>query len=79
MGTISQSLQKQMQSSIATLSKSITEAISIDEETFISAFQFKMNEDELAELFQSLITKENVTYESNLKKLNYANISDGSF
>lgn len=58
MGTISQSLQKQMQSSIATLSKSITEAISIDEETFISAFQFKMNEDELEELFQSLITKE---------------------
>ena len=76
--SISKSLQKEMQTSIQTLSKSITGAISIDEKAFISAFHMKMNEEELSELFSSLMSKENVTYQSNLKKLNYANTEEPS-
>ena len=38
----------------------------------------KMDEEELSELFNSLMSKENVTYESNLKKLNYANFDEPS-
>lgn len=76
--SISITLQKEMKSSIQALSKSITKAISIDENAFADAFQLKMNEEELSELFSSLMTKENVTYESNLKKLNYANIDEPS-
>ena len=78
MGTISKSLQTQMESSIKKLSKTMTNAISIDENAFIGAFKMKMNEEELAELFNSLMNKENVTYESNLKKLNYANFDEPS-
>lgn len=78
MGTISKSLQKQMESSIRNLSKTMTNAISIDENAFMGAFKMKMNEKELAELFNSLINKESVTYESNLKKLNYANFDEPS-
>ena len=76
--SMSKSLQKEMQASIATLSKSITEAISIDADTFVGAFRLKMNEEELSELFQSLMSKESVTYESNLKKLNYADFDEPS-
>ena len=78
MGTISKNLQTQMESSIKKLSKTMTNAISIDENAFIGAFKMKMNEEELAELFNSLMNKENVTYESNLKKLNYANFDEPS-
>lgn len=78
MGTISKNLQTQMESSIKKLSKTMTNAISIDENAFIGAFKMKMNEEELAELFNSLMNKENVTYESNLKKLNYANFDESS-
>ena len=76
--SMSNSIQKEMQSSIKNLSKSITEAISIDENTLIGSFKMKMNEDELSELFQTFISKENITYESNLKKLNYANLDSPS-
>ncbi len=78
MGTISKSLQKQMESSIRNLSKTMTNAISIDENAFMGAFKMKMNEKELAELFNSLMNKESVAYESNLKKLNYANFDEPS-
>ena len=76
--TLSKSLQKEMQLSIQTLSKSITNAISIDENAFLGAFHIKMNEEEMSELFSTLMSKESVTYESNLKKLNYANLDEPS-
>lgn len=78
MGTISKSLQTQMESSIRNFSKTMTNAISIDENAFIGAFKMKMNEEELNELFKSLMNKDSVTYESNLKKLNYANFDEPS-
>lgn len=78
MGTFSKSLQKQMTSNIQKLSKSLTNAISIDENAFMGAFKMKMNDKELAELFNSLMSKEDVTYEGNLKKLNYANLDNPS-
>lgn len=78
MGTFSKSLQKQMTSNIQKLSKSLTNAISIDENAFMGAFKMKMNDKELAELFNSLMSKEDVTYEVNLKKLNYANLDNPS-
>lgn len=78
MGTFSKSLQKQMTSNIQKLSKSLTNAISIDENAFMGAFKMKMNDKELAELFNSLMSKEDVTYEGNLKKLNYTNLDNPS-
>ena len=76
--SLSKSLQKEVQSSIKTLSQSITKAISVDSNAIIGAFHMKMNEEELAELFSSLMSKETVTYESNLKNFNYASIDEPS-
>lgn len=78
MKTVGKSLQLQMESKIKKLSQSMTNAISIDENAFMGAFKMKMNDEELVELFNSLMTKESVTYESNLKKLNYANLDEPS-
>lgn len=76
MGTISKNLQAQMESNVKRLTKTMTNAISIDENAFIGAFKMKMNEEELNELFKSLMNKDSATYESNLKKLNYANFDE---
>ena len=76
--SMSRSLQSEMQSSIQALSQSIPNAISIDGNAIASAFKMKMNEEELSELFNSLMSKESVTYESNLKELNYADLEEPS-
>ena len=78
MSTMSKGLQNEMEASIGALSKSMTEAFSFDEDAFVGAFHMKMDEEELSELFNSLMSKESVTYESNLKKLNYANLDEPS-
>lgn len=77
-GQISYSIQAQMQKSMQSLSESISNAISIDPSTFAGAFKMNMSEEELSELFTSLLSKESVTYENNLKKLNYANPNEPS-
>ena len=51
-------------------------AISIDTNAFANAFKMKMNGEELAELFASLMTKEKASYAGNLKTLNYANFNE---
>ena len=75
-GSMSSSLQREMEASIQNFSRSITSAISIDESTLVGAFHIKMNEEELSELFNSLMSTEAVTYESNLKQLNYADLDE---
>lgn len=60
------------------LDKQITNAFSIDGDAFVNAIHMKMNKEELAELMSSLMSKEQTTYEGNLKKLGYANLEEPS-
>ena len=76
MSSMSKSIEREMKASISKLSASMAGAISIDEKAFISAFKMKMGEEELTELLTSLMSKEKNTYESNLKKLGYANLEE---
>ena len=76
MTTMSKSLEKEMKSSIIKLSKSMANAISIDTSAFANAFKMKMDEEELSELFASLMSKGNESYDNNLKKLNYADFNE---
>ncbi len=78
MSSMSKSLEREMKASISNLSKSMANAISIDSNAFTGAFHMKMDEQEMSELFQSLMSRETVTYESNLKNLNYANLDEPS-
>lgn len=75
MSTMSKSLEKEMKSSINKLSKSITNAISIDTNAFSKAFRMKMNQEELYELFSSMMSNNNESYDNNLRKLNYADLN----
>ena len=78
MSSMSKSLEREMKASISNLSKSMANAISIDSNAFTGAFHMKMDEQEMSELFQSLMSRKTVTYESNLKNLNYANLDEPS-
>ena len=78
MGSISESMQREMQSSIANLSNSFANAISIDTSAFANAFRMKMDQEELSELFASLMSRETATYDGNLEKLDYINFDEPS-
>lgn len=72
MNSMNKALQKELTDSISKLSNSMVKAFSFDAEIFASAIKMKMNAEEMAELFTSLMTKEQSSYENNLKKLGYA-------
>ena len=78
MANMTESLENEMTMAMTNLSSQITSAIRIDEKAFIGAFQMKMDEEELAELMTSLMSKEKNTYENNLKKLDYAKFEEPS-
>ena len=78
MGAISSNMQKEMQASIANLSNSFANAISIDTSAFANAFRMKMSQEELSELFASLMSRETATYDGNLEKLDYVNFEEPS-
>ncbi len=78
MTTMGKNLQREIKTKMTSLSKSITNAFSIDGDAFVNAIHMKMNKEELAELMSSLMSKEQTTYEGNLKKLGYANLEEPS-
>ena len=71
---LTKTIQKEMTKSMRQMASSIPKAISIDTKAFASAIKINMNEEELSELFASLMTKKQNTYDNNLKKLNYASL-----
>ena len=71
---LTKTIQKEMTKSMRQMASSIPKAISINTKAFASAIKINMNEEELSELFASLMTKKQNTYDNNLKKLNYANL-----
>ena len=71
---LTKTIQKEMTKSMRQMASSIPKAINIDTKAFASAIKINMNEEELSELFASLMTKKQNTYDNNLKKLNYANL-----
>ncbi len=71
---LTKTIQKEMTKNMRQMASSIPKAISIDTKAFASAIKINMNEEELSELFASLMTKKQNTYDNNLKKLNYANL-----
>lgn len=76
------SLESTMRNSMERLMMSMGEgmanAISIDKEKFAAAFTLNMDEKQLAELMQALVSTERATYAGNLTKLGYANPSTPS-
>ncbi|MBR0406241.1 MAG: ATP-binding cassette domain-containing protein [Eggerthellaceae bacterium] len=79
--TISKTLQTQLGKMMSQLSSKLTSAFSnmgFDEEAFMNAFQFDMDEEELTELMMSMMRTEERSYDNNLKKLGYASFDKPS-
>ena len=72
MGSVSTVIQKEVASQVQQLSGSLAHAFHFDTNTFSSAIQMNMGEEELSELMMSMMSKEVYTYETNLTKLGYA-------
>ncbi len=69
---ISTNMQTAMQQAMESKGDEMSDALNIDSDTFAKAIQTNMNEEELSELLMSMMSSEDSSYDSNLKKLGYA-------
>ena len=78
MATITAKTQASVQKVMGDMAASIPLAMSVDTNAFQNAFQMKMTEDELTELIMSLMTDGVRSFDANLSKLGYAELSKPS-
>lgn len=71
-----QEIEKNLSGSMGQIMQSIAGAFRFDQSAMERAFQVKMTEKELQELMSSLMTTGITSYESNLRKLGYADEED---
>lgn len=64
-----------MQQSMNQIAANMSNAMSIDESAFANAFQMNMDENDLTELMMSMMSREDASYDNNLKKLGYADFN----
>lgn len=78
MGQITQVMQQELNANMEQFAASFAGALHVDTNALGEAFQFNMSEKELAELLTAMMTKEVTSYDSNLKKLGYADFETPS-
>ena len=71
MAQISSAMETAMTQAISQIGENLQSAMNIDAEAFANAFQVNMNGDEMAELFMSMNSTQDATYEENLRNLGY--------
>ncbi|MBQ9200411.1 MAG: ABC transporter ATP-binding protein/permease [Lachnospiraceae bacterium] len=62
-----------MENAMGNMGESLENAFSFDEKAFAEAITLNMSEQEMSELFTTLLSDEHSTYEGNLRKLSYIN------
>lgn len=87
MGAVSQQIQSQlgaalqqqiggaMQDAMGQLAGNMSAAMGIDEEAFMNAFQFDLDEEELSQLLMSMMGSQDATFDGNLVRLGYADFA----
>lgn len=78
MGQIGVKIQNNMSRMMSQLGENFKNAIRIDPEAFLDGIQMKMDEAQLKELMSSMMASEGTSYDTNLKKLGYANLEKPS-
>ena len=82
MGQITKAMESSLQQTMSqfgtNLQNAMGNAIRIDADAFADAFQMNLSEEDLAELFLSLGSKQSASYDGNLQKLGYADFSEPS-
>ncbi len=67
-----------LDSAMTQLATNMSDAMSIDEDAFMSAFQMDKTQEELTQLLVSMAAVESASYEGNLSRLGYADVADPS-
>lgn len=75
---MSRTMQTAMQSAMNQIGANMENTFTIDYEAFMDAIEISMDENELTELLSSLMTAEDASYQNNLKKFGYADLSSPS-
>ncbi|WP_281508342.1 ATP-binding cassette domain-containing protein [Parvibacter caecicola] len=75
---LAQQTQAAVEDAMSGMMDSMGDAFSVDEDAFADAFQFNMNQEELTELFMSMMRVEEASYDNNLGKLGYADFAKPS-
>lgn len=75
MGQISSAMETAMTQAIAQIGENLQSAMNIDAEAFSNAFQINMDGEEMAELFMSMNSTQDATYEGNLRNLGYVDFA----
>ena len=78
MQRLAQEVMNSMQSAMGSVAQSMANAVSFDTSAFSRAFHFNMDEKSLQELMAAMMESGTVSYESNLKKLGYVDLSKPS-
>ena len=78
MGQIATNMESGMQQAMEQLGNNLGQAFQIDSDTFHSAIQMNMSEEELTELLRSLMSGADASYEKNLMDFGYADLTDPS-
>ncbi len=76
--SISKQLQGSMAGAMSGLSANLANAIKFDQEAFMNAFQFNMDEEQLSQLLMTVMSGETNTYDGNLRKMGYADANKPS-
>lgn len=72
-GQIGTSMASAIQQALGQVGSNLKNAVTIDENAFMNAIQVKMNEEELTDLLNSMMSGEDAGYENNLRTLGYVN------
>lgn len=79
---ISATLQTQvsaaLQSATAGLATAVSDAMDVDGEAFLEAFEFTLDEEELTQLMLTLMASESSSFDGNLRTLGYADVAKPS-
>ncbi len=70
--------QAAVEDAMSGMMENMGDAFSVDEDAFANAFNFNMDQEELTELFMSMMRVEESSYDNNLRKLGYANFAKPS-
>lgn len=76
MTQIQEQIVTQLQNATASFQASMADAFTIDEKKLAEAFVFKANAEELSTLFSSILTASRDTYETNLQKFGYGELTN---
>ena len=76
MNQMSYALASTMTSKMSQFSGALADAFHVDAGAFENAIQVNMDEDSMRDLFMSMMSTEKATYDGNMRKLGYADLSE---